>query len=434
MAGEVVDDREIRGGNEVVPAFDRLAGELFDRLEHSETRPRVAVRTHWRIAPAVAVMKHKPGKCLAALREGAESHEAHVVVGDAGFQRALPRAAHELGRPGVAQRCVHELEHAGHRLVARVTHEGAAVEVVAGHAERAGGLLEFRHPSRHPLGAVRVEVRHEGHILHAIRLVHLTQGGDVFRHRPSLEFAPVGIPREVVAHLVGDMARRLHILDGCVFFRIRESGGVAVFFGEELMVEPAATDIHRVVVAGEHAVLDDVAHLVVEVHHRDEAAVGFQAGLDDFVHLVDPLAAPGEILGMQVGRLGTLAFADPVALRRAVLIIPDHHRGIAHDEPLGIRTVDHFIAAKRAAAEVEFESHLLHQIEEMVEVEIRIRPALEIELACGMFSARRAHQMGGPLDIGGDILESGVLEFLKDRLPVAFLQSEVLDFAAEDIF
>ena len=264
--------------------------------------------------------------------------------------------------------------------------------------------------------------------------MHLAQGGDVSRHGPGLEFAPVGIPREVVAHLVGDPARRLHILDGGVFFRIRESCGVAVFFREELMVEPAASDIHRVVVAREHAVLNDVAHLVVEVHHRDEAAVGLQAGLDDLVHLVDPLPAPGEILGMQVGGLGALAFADPVALGRAVLVIPDHHRGIPHDEPVRIRTVDHFIAAKRAAAEVEFQSHLLHQIEEMVEVEVRIRPTLEIQLASGMFLARRAHQMRGPLDIGRHILEAGVLEFLKDRLPVAFLEAEVLDLCAEDVF
>ena len=216
--------------------------------------------------------------------------------------------------------------------------------------------------------------------------------------------------------------------------RIRESGGVAVFFREELVVEPASPDIHWVVVAREHAVLDDVAHLVVEVHHRDEAAVGFEAGLDDLIHLVDPLPAPGEILGVQIRGLRPLAFADPVALRRAVLVIPDHHRGIAHDKPLGIRAVDHLIAAKRAAAEVEFQSHFLHQIEEVVKVEVRIRPALEIELARRMFSARWAHQMRGPLDIGGDIFETGVLEFLKDRLPVAFLEAEVLDLAAEDVF
>ena len=51
-----------------------------------------------------------------------------------------------------------------------------------------------------------------------------------------------------------------------------------------------------------------------------------------------------------------------------------------------------------------------------------------------MFSAGRAHQMRGPLDIGGDIFETGVLEFLKDRLPVAFLEAEVLDLCAEDVF
>ena len=366
MAGEIVDDGEICGGNKIVPAFDRLAGELFDRLEHGQTRTGVAMGTDRGVAPAVTVMKHKPGKRLAALREGAESHEAHVVVRDAGIEGAHPGAAHELSRPGVAQGRVHQLEHAGHGLVARVTHESATVEVISGDAERACGFLELRHPRWHALGAVRVEVRHEGHILHAVRLVHFAQGGDVFRHGPGLEFAPVGIPREISAHLVGNLARRLHILDGSVFFRIRKSGGVAVFFGEELVVKTAASDIHRIVVAREHAVLDDVAHLVVEVHHRDEAAFGFQAGLNDLVHFVDPLATPGEILGVEVGRLGTLALTDPVALRGAVLVIPDHHRRIAHDEPLGIRTVDHFIAAKRAAAEVEFKSHLLHQIEEMV--------------------------------------------------------------------
>jgi hypothetical protein len=69
----------------------------------------------------------------------------------------------------------------------------------------------------------------------------------------------------------------------------------------------------------------------------------------------------------------------------------------------------------------------------MVEVEIRIRPALEIELACGMFSARRAHQMGGPLDIGGDIFKSRFFKLEKDRLPVTGFKAEVLNFAAEDV-
>ena len=70
----------------------------------------------------------------------------------------------------------------------------------------------------------------------------------------------------------------------------------------------------------------------------------------------------------------------------------------------------------------------------MIEVVVRIRPAVKIELASGMFGAWRPYQMRGPLDIGGDIFESGVLEFLKYRLPVAFLEAEVLDLRAKNVF
>ena len=47
-------------------------------------------------------------------------------------------------------------------------------------------------------------------------------------------------------------------------------------------------------------------------------------------------------------------------------------------------------------------------------VEIRIRPAFKIALARRMPGTRRSHQMRGPVDIGRDVPQTGVLEFLKD--------------------
>ena len=95
--------------------------------------------------------------------------------------------------------------------------------------------------------------------------------------------------------------------------------------------------------------------------------------------------------------------------------------------------MDHFIAAKRTAAEIQLQPEFLHEVEEMVKVEIRIRFAFEIQNSGGMFSARRAYQMRRPLHIGGDVFESGFFELEKDRLPVTGFKAEVLNFAAEDV-
>ena len=199
------------------------------------------------------------------------------------------------------------------------------------------------------------------------------------------------------------------------------------------MIETSATHIHRIVIRSQHPILHDVADLVVEVHHRDESAVGFQARLYDFIYFEDPLAAPFEILRVQVGRLRSLAFSDPVALRGAILIVPAHDVRIPHDQPFRIGPVDHFIAAKRTAAEIQLQSDFLHEVEEMVEVEIRICFAFEIQNSGGMFRTRRAYQMRRPLHIGGDIFESGFFKLEKDRLPVTGFEAEVLNFAAEDV-
>jgi hypothetical protein len=51
-----------------------------------------------------------------------------------------------------------------------------------------------------------------------------------------------------------------------------------------------------------------------------------------------------------------------------------------------------------------------------------------------MLRAGRSHEMSRPLDVGYDIPEPGLLEFEKDGLPVTLIESEVLDFSAEDVF
>jgi hypothetical protein len=95
--------------------------------------------------------------------------------------------------------------------------------------------------------------------------------------------------------------------------------------------------------------------------------------------------------------------------------------------------VDHFVAAKRTAAEVQFQPEFLHEVEEMVEVEIRIRFAFEIQNSGGIFRAGWADQMRRPLNVSGDVLESGFFKLEKDRLPVTGLEAEVLNFASEDV-
>ena len=67
VAGEIVNDREIGGRHQIVPAIDRFAGEFLHLLKHRQTRALVAVGTDGCITPAIAVMKHKPRDRLAAL-------------------------------------------------------------------------------------------------------------------------------------------------------------------------------------------------------------------------------------------------------------------------------------------------------------------------------------------------------------------------------
>ncbi len=91
------------------------------------------------------------------------------------------------------------------------------------------------------------------------------------------------------------------------------------------------------------------------------------------------------------------------------------------------------VAAEGAAAEVHVETGLLDQVEESEQVQARIGSTLEVENSRGMLRVGRTDEMRTPLHIRGDAAQTGVRKPPEDRLPMARIGSEVLDFRSEDV-
>ncbi len=75
---------------------------------------------------------------------------------------------------------------------------------------------------------------------------------------------------------------------------------------------------------------------------------------------------------------------------------------------------------------------LLDEFEESKDVEPGIRSPLEVEHAGGTVLIGRANEMCGPLHVGRDASQAGILELLDDSLSIPRVESEALDFSAED--